>query len=89
MNAHIRKARWLALTAGLVFLGGGILSADVSSSHSNEVLILYSTYLEGSGYEYGNAIAADEEGAATAAGSSTRSAPGTETPSLIHPGGTS
>ena len=31
MNAQPRNSRWLALTAGLIFLGGGILSADVSS----------------------------------------------------------
>lgn len=34
VNAHPRKSRWLAWTAGLVFLGGGILSADVSSPDS-------------------------------------------------------
>lgn len=71
MHAFFRPARWLALTAGLVFMGGGILSADASSSHSNEVLILYSTYLGGSGYEYGYAIAADEEGNAYVAGATT------------------
>jgi hypothetical protein len=34
MNAQARKARWLALTAGLIFMGEGILSADVSSPNS-------------------------------------------------------
>ena len=71
MNAHIRKARWLALTAGLIFLGGGILSADVSSIESNEIPILYSTYLGGGNYEYGNAIVVDGDGNAYVVGATT------------------
>jgi hypothetical protein len=71
MHAFLTTARWLALTAGLMLLGRGILSADVSSMESTEIPILYSTYLGGSNYEFGHAIAVDEDGIAYVAGATT------------------
>ena len=53
MNAHTRKARWLALTAGFVLMGGGILSADVSSQKvgsyrpTGSISLVYAVYLPG------------------------------------------